>query len=135
MEVAARRRRGGAGRLAGGGGAAAEAVGGIGFRRGLEQRLGVGMQRVADDLAGWACLHYAPEVHDGDAMGEVIRGGDVVGDVEECSAALLLEVPEQIEDFGPVRGIDHRDRLVGDDQLGLEHQSPGNDDPLALPAG
>ncbi len=46
-----------------------------------------------------------------------------------------LHVFEQIQDLGADRDVEGGDRLVADDQAGLQHQRAGNRDALALPAG
>ena len=53
----------------------------------------------------------------------------------ERQAAPLLEGDEDAEDLGAHRGVEHRDRLVADQPVGLEHQRGGDRDPLALAAG
>jgi hypothetical protein len=42
------------------------------------------------------------------------------------------EVVEQLEDLGPDRHVEARDRLVGDDELGLGGEGASDDDPLPL---
>ena len=49
--------------------------------------------------------------------------------ISRCSAA------EQVEHLGLDRDVERRDRLVGDEQLGLERDRAGDADPLALAAG
>ena len=48
---------------------------------------------------------------------------------------IVAQRPEQIDDRHAQRGVDHRDRLVGDDQRGLRDQRAGDRDPLQLAAG
>ena len=60
---------------------------------------------------------------------------DVVGDEEVGEAELVLEVVEQVDDLRLDRDVEGRDRLVGDDQLRLQRQRPGDPDPLPLAAG
>ena len=45
------------------------------------------------------------------------------------------EVVEQLEDLGPDRHVEARDRLVGDDELGLGGKGASDDDPLPLTTG
>ena len=42
---------------------------------------------------------------------------------------------EHVEDLRPDRGVEHRDRLVADQAVRLEHEGGRDRDPLALPAG
>ena len=60
---------------------------------------------------------------------------DVVGDEDVGEAELVLQVVEQVDDLGLDRDIEGGDRLVGDDQLRVRRQGPGDPDPLALAAG
>ncbi|UZF94888.1 hypothetical protein [Bosea sp. NBC_00550] len=42
-----------------------------------------------------------------------------MGDVEDRQAELVAQPAERVDDRHAQRGIDHRDRLVGDNQAGL----------------
>ena len=92
------------------------------------------MLRVPDDLAGRALLDDPAEVHDRDPVGEVRRRREVVRDHQDREPALPQPV-EQLQDAGADRDVEHRDRLVGDEQPRLEHERRRDRDPLALPAG
>jgi hypothetical protein len=54
-----------------------------------------------------------------------------VGDHQDPEAA-AAEAVEELEDPGPHGHVEHRHRLVGDEELGLEHERRGDSDPLAL---
>ena len=58
-----------------------------------------------------------------------------MGDEDDRQAELALEVAQQVEDLRLDRDVERRDRLVGDQQLGLERERAGDADPLALAAG
>ena len=58
----------------------------------------------------------------------------IVGDVEEGDAAFVLQAAHQVEDRQADRHVEHRGRLVGDDQLGADRERPGKVDALALAA-
>ena len=92
------------------------------------------MLGVLDEDVGRRQLDDAPGIHDRDAVGEVACAREVVGDVEEGQVALLLELREQVQDLRAARGVDHRDRLIRHQVVGLEHHGPGDRDPLALAA-
>src|SRR5690606_40693635 len=53
--------------------------------------------RVEDDRVGGAAFDDAPAVEDHDLVGEVARGGEVVGDVEDGQAVLALEATQEVE--------------------------------------
>jgi hypothetical protein len=79
-----------------------------------------------DDLA---------EIHDRDPLGEVPDHGQVVRDEQERDAHVALELLEQVDDLRLDRHVQRRDRLVGDDQLGVEGERAGHPDALPLAAG
>jgi len=61
------------------------------------------------------------------------RDVDVVGD-EHDRATQGVQVLEEREHLGARVGVEVAGRLVGEDQRGLGHQSPGDPDPLLLAA-
>ena len=58
-----------------------------------------------------------------------------MGDEDQREAATLLQLREDGEDLRADRRVEHRDRLVADQPVGLEHERRGDRDPLALAAG
>ena len=56
-------------------------------------------------------------------------------DVDDRDAEIVAQGLEQVDDRHAQRGIDHRDRLVGDDQFRVGQQRAGDRDPLQLAAG
>ncbi len=82
-----------------------------------------------------ADLDDPSEVHHGDAVGDVADDGEVVGDEQVREAELGAELVEEVDDAGLDRHVEGGDRLVEDDQLGLEGERSGDADALALPAG
>ena len=66
-------------------------------------------------------------------VADLKAGGQVVGDVDNRDAKFLIELLQVAEDRRPQRGIHHRDRFIGNDQLGLEQQRPCHHDALSLP--
>ena len=80
-------------------------------------------------------LHDLAQVHHRDPVGEHPGQRQVVGDEQVRQAALAAQVEHQAQELGPDRDVEHRDRLVGDDQLGLHDQGPGDHHALALAAG
>jgi len=93
------------------------------------------MLRVRDDLLGVADLDDPPEVHHGDAVTDHPGEGEVVGDEDVGDPELLLLLDHELEDVVADRDVEARDRLVGDDHVGVEHRGAGDADPLPLPAG
>ena len=103
-------------------------------RDGAHEQLRVGVLRRLDDLLHGAHLDHRPLVHDQDGAAQLVRRGQVVGDVDEADAALPVDAEEGLQDGGAQGGVDHGDGLVGDDHLGVEEQGPGHHDALALAA-
>ena len=64
----------------------------------------------------------------------IAAGGDVglVGDDEHRAAMLAVEVHQQLQDLLGRTTVEVAGGLVGEDQLGLVHEGPGDGDPLAL---
>ena len=58
-----------------------------------------------------------------------------MGDEEEREAELVLEVLEEVDDLGLDRDVEGAHRLVGHDEIGLEHECARDADALALAAG
>ena len=97
--------------------------------------MGVGVHRVLVESSSVADLDDLAEVHDGDAVGDVPDDRQVVGDEDVGEAELVLQVLEQVDDLRLDRHVEGGDRLVADDELGLERERAGDADALALAAG
>ena len=89
----------------------------------------------AVELVAVGDLDDLAEVHHGDAVGDVAHHRQVVRDDDVGQAELVLQVLEQVDDLGLDRHVEGGDRLVGDDELGLEGERAGDADALALAAG
>ena len=105
---------------------------GSGIRR--EQRHRVRVQRPGEQLVGRRDLDDPAEVHHGDPVGDVADDREVVGDEDVGEVELLLQVDEQVQHLRLDRDVEGRDRLVGDDELRLQHERPGEADALPLAA-
>jgi len=58
-----------------------------------------------------------------------------VGDEDVGQPELVLNVLQQVHHLGLYRYVQSGDRLIANDDLGIQGQSPGHTDPLALTAG
>ena len=58
-----------------------------------------------------------------------------MGDEDQRQTQLALQAAQQVQHLRLNRDIQRRDRLVGDQQLGLERDRARDADPLALSAG
>ena len=93
-----------------------------------------GMQRPREELVRRRDLDDPAEVHDGNAVGDVADDGEVVGDEDVGEVELLLQLDEQVQHLRLDRDVERRDRLVGDDELRLQHERAREPDPLPLAA-
>ena len=84
----------------------------VAFGHHREQRLGVGMLRVANYLPGRALLDNSPEIHNGDPIGEMGRCRQVVGDHQDPHLAVPAQSVQQRKDARSDRDVQHRHWLV-----------------------
>ena len=106
----------------------------VGHDRSREQRLRVGMLRVAEELVARRELDELPEVHHRDAVAQELDRREVVRDEEAREAHLALQVAKQVEDRRLHRHVERRNGLVRDQDARLEDQRTREPDALALPA-
>ena len=134
VEGATRRRVHGAGHIALQG-APLPAPRQVGHGYGGEQCLGIGVQRVRKELVGFGQFDDAPQVHDGDAVADVLDHGQVVRDEYIGKVPLVPELQQQLQDLRLDRNVQGRNRLVADDQFRIHRQRARDPDALALSAG
>ena len=99
-----------------------------------EQRPGVGVQRIVEELVRFGQLDHLAQVHHRDPVAEVVDDAQIVGDEEVGELELLAQVFEQVDDLGLDGHVQRRHRLVADDELRVQAQRPGDPHPLALAA-
>ena len=75
-----------------------------------------------------------PLLHHADVVGDDAHDREVVGDEEVRQAELGLQVGEQAQDLRLHEHVERRDRLVEDDDLGLQRERTRDGDALALAA-
>jgi hypothetical protein len=108
---------------------------GVGDRHRRQQRLRVRVLRLARQPLGVGDLDDPTQVHDGDAVADVLDGRQVVGDEQVGQVELVLQPLHQVEHLRLDRDVERGDRFVGDDEVGLARQGAGDADALALTAG
>ena len=108
--------------------------GGVRHRNGCEQRLGVRVQWIAEELTGRRDLDDPAEIHHGNPMADVLDHGEIVRDKQIRQAEFALQIGEQVDDLRLHRDIERRDRLVADDQLRPWRQRPRDAEALPLSA-
>ena len=92
------------------------------------------MARGLDDVPRGALLDDPAEVHDADAIGEASGRREIVRDHEDRQTA-IAQLVEDREDARADGDVEHRDGLVGDEEIGLQRQARGECDPLPLASG
>jgi len=95
-----------------------------------QQRLGVGVVHVREQLGRPGLLDQAPGVHHVDPVGVPGDDAHVVGDQQHGHAQPGLQVRQQGQDLGLDGHVQGGRGLVGDQQLGLAGQRHGDHDPL-----
>ncbi len=83
-----------------------------------EQRSGVWMFRVGEDLVDARMFHHTAQVHDGDLIGDLRHHTQVMGDEQHRHPGLALQLGEQVQDASLNGHIQSRGRFVGDQQRG-----------------
>ena len=104
------------------------------LRHRLLQQPRVGVQRPVEHGLDGPRFHEKAAQHDGDAVADVIGRGQVVRDVEDADLLLVAQLLEHVHDRHAQARIDHRDRLIGQDQARLGDEGPRHRDPLDLAA-
>ena len=79
-----------------------------------------------------AGLHDPAAIHDGHALGELGDDRELMGHEDHGQVAVFGEIREQVEDLRLDGYIERADRLVRDEQLGLERERAGDGHALAL---
>ena len=113
----------------------AAARAGIRHRDRVDQAPGVGMGCVLVDLLGRSDLHQLAEVHDPDAVGEILDHRQVVRDDDVRQVVDLLKALHQVEELSLDGHVEGGDRLVADDEPRAQGERTGEADPLTLAAG
>ena len=82
-----------------------------------------------------ASSDHLAEVHDGDAVGDMAHDQQVMGDEQIGQAEFFLQLIEHVDDLRLNRYVQRGDRLVADDEVGIDRQRAGDADALPLAAG
>ncbi len=108
---------------------------GVGGRDGSQEGDGVGVGGVVKELNGVGQLDEVTQIHDTDAVADMLDDREVVGDEEVGKVVPLFQVLEEVDDLGLDGHVEGGDRLIADHEAGLDGQAPGDADALALAAG
>jgi hypothetical protein len=102
----------------------------VGHRRRRLEQLGIGVERLVEDLRDGTLLDDAAEIHDGDLLAEVPDDAEVVRDEDEGEPSARAQLAEQQQDLRLNADVQRRDRLVGEDEVGTERERAGDADAL-----
>ena len=100
---------------------------------GRDEHSRVGVSRVAEHLVRCAHLHDGATTQDDGLFADVVAQRQVVGD-EQNPQAPALEIGQQIEDIDARGRVEHADDLIGNQDLEVQQQRSGNQQPLELAA-
>ena len=64
----------------------------LGDGNGGEQGLGVGVDRITEELLGRSLFYQLPQIHHGDVVCKVVDDGEVVGNEDVSQAKLFLQI-------------------------------------------
>ncbi len=92
------------------------------------------MARVLEHRTSGADLDDLPEIHHRDAMAHALDNRHVVRDEEVREAELRLQVEQEVDDLRLNGHVQGGDRLVGDDDSGIQCKRASDGDTLALAA-
>lgn len=84
------------------------------------------------NVVGLAVLHQIAQVHNADSVGDMLDDGQIVRDEKIRQVALFLQGFQQVDDLRLNGDVQRGDRLIADDELGVQGQRTGNADTLAL---
>ena len=89
---------------------------------------------MGEDVSRQGQLDDDAQVHDADAVADILDDAQIVGDKKVSEMLLFLQIQKQIDDLGLDGNVQRRDRLIADDELRVQSQRPGDADALPLPA-
>jgi hypothetical protein len=92
------------------------------------------MQRVQEHLPNGPQFHDSSEIHDGDSVRDRPCKTQIVSDQHDSQAHSLAETEQKTQDFSAHRGIEHRNRLIGNEYVWLQGESCRNNHALTLPS-
>jgi len=107
---------------------------GVGIGDRADQQLRIGMLGIAHDVLGSTGLGDHAAIEHDDVLADLIGRGQIVCDVNQRDSKFLVKLAQVAQDGRSQRGVDHRDRLIGDDNSWTDQKCARHHDALALPA-
>src|SRR5690606_25927566 len=103
--------------------------------RGGNEQSRVGVARMVEDVGRRPVFDDPAGVHYHDLVGDGAHDRKVVRNEEIGEPEAVAQVGEEVEDLRLDGDVERGDRLVGNDQLGPDHECAGDGNALALTAG
>ena len=92
------------------------------------------MQRVVVQFIRVTQFHDPSQIHNGDPVTYMLDDTQVMGDKHIGQVIFLLQTVKQVQHLGLDRYVQGGNRLIADDQLGIQGKGAGNIDTLPLAA-
>jgi hypothetical protein len=89
-----------------------------------EQRLSIGVLRIAEDVSDEAGFHHLAAPHHRDEIADLGRDAQIMGDEDDRQAKPLAQIRQQLQHLRLHGNVERRDRLVGHQHVGLQRQGP-----------
>ena len=100
-----------------------------------KQRLRVRMRGTSIEAFGAPFFDHFAQVHDDDLVRHIADDGKIVRDEYIGSLAVALQIEEQLADRRLHGHVERGERLIAENEFRRGEESPGDRDPLLLPAG
>jgi len=94
----------------------------------------VGMPRCLEQSIRRRQFDDAAEIHHGNAACDMVDDAKIVADEDQRQTKLALQLRKQVQNLGLDRDVERTGRLIAYHDARLEHQRPGDRDPLTLAA-
>ena len=95
----------------------------------------VGMAPFLIDRFPGPQLHDVPQVHNHDAVAEMLDNPQIVGNEHVRQVEFLLDVLHQVDDLSLNGHVQGADRLIADHKFRIQRNRPGDSHTLPLAAG
>ena len=102
------------------------------LRNRVEERSGIGVSRISEDLLGVADFYHLAQIHHGDAVAHVAHRREIMRDHDETDTQLIAQLSEEFQDGRLNRNVQGGHRFIRDNQAGLHGQGASNGDSLTL---
>ena len=109
--------------------------GGVQGQPGSQQAMSVGMSRLVENVCGRPDLGDAARVEHCDAVRDLGRDPEVVGDEHDAATDLVAQSQQQPQHLRLHGDVERRGRLVGDDQLWVTRDRDRDHHALPKPTG